>query len=53
MEWDIAAGDAVLRASGGMVQTLAGEPLVYGKPDFANPHFAAWGLVQAAAKEGL
>jgi len=53
MEWDIAAGDAVLRAAGGMVKTLAGEPLVYGKPDFANPHFAAWGLVQAAAKEGL
>ena len=44
MEWDIAAGDAVLRAAGGVVNTLAGEPLVYGKPDFANPHFAAWGL---------
>ncbi|MDD5177644.1 MAG: 3'(2'),5'-bisphosphate nucleotidase CysQ [Sterolibacterium sp.] len=44
MEWDIAAGDAVLRAAGGMVRTLAGVPLTYGKPDFANPHFAAWGL---------
>lgn len=53
MEWDIAAGDAVLRAAGGMVKTLAGEPLVYGKPDFTNPHFAAWGLVQAAARGGL
>ena len=52
MEWDIAAGDAVLRAAGGMVTTLAGEPLVYGKPDFTNPHFAAWGLVQAAASTG-
>ena len=49
MEWDIAAGDAVLRAAGGMVKTLAGEPLVYGKRDFANPHFAASGLEQAAA----
>jgi 3'(2'), 5'-bisphosphate nucleotidase len=49
MEWDIAAGDAVLRAAGGMVKTLAGDPLVYGKPGFANPHFAAWGLEQAAA----
>jgi 3'(2'), 5'-bisphosphate nucleotidase len=49
MEWDIAAGDAVLRAAGGMVKTLSGDPLVYGKPDFANPHFAAWGLDQAAA----
>jgi 3'(2'), 5'-bisphosphate nucleotidase len=44
MEWDIAAGDALLRAAGGMVKTLAGDPLMYGKPDFANPHFAAWGL---------
>lgn len=43
MEWDIAAGDAVLRAAGGMVLTLDGAPLRYGKPDFANPHFAAWG----------
>lgn len=44
MEWDIAAGDAVLRAAGGMVNTLSGDALVYGKPDFANPHFAARGL---------
>ena len=44
MEWDIAAGDAVLRAAGGMVKTLTGVPLTYGKLDFANPHFAAWGL---------
>jgi 3'(2'), 5'-bisphosphate nucleotidase len=49
MEWDIAAGDAVLRAAGGMVRTLSGEPLMYGKPDFANPHFAAWGQQPAAA----
>jgi 3'(2'), 5'-bisphosphate nucleotidase len=49
MEWDIAAGDAVLRAAGGMVKTLAGDPLVYGKPDFVNPHFSAWGLEPAAA----
>ena len=43
MEWDIAAGDAVLRAAGGRVCTLDDTPLGYGKPDFANPHFAAWG----------
>lgn len=41
MEWDIAAGDAVLRAAGGMVTTLAGAPLTYGKPGFENPHFVA------------
>ena len=49
MEWDTAAGDAVLRAAGGRVETLAGELLAYGKrnqpddTDFANPHFIALG----------
>jgi 3'(2'), 5'-bisphosphate nucleotidase len=43
MEWDIAAGDAVLRAAGGIVNTVAGPVLAYGKPGFDNPHFAAWG----------
>jgi len=41
MEWDIAAGDAVLRAAGGMVTTLTGAPLTYGKPGFENPPFVA------------
>lgn len=43
MEWDIAAGHAVLAAAGGRVDTLTGVPLRYGKPGFDNPHFAAWG----------
>ena len=43
MEWDIAAGHAVLAAAGGRVADLAGAPLRYGKPGFENPHFAAWG----------
>jgi 3'(2'), 5'-bisphosphate nucleotidase len=43
MEWDIAAGHAVLAAAGGVVQTLDGQPFLYGKPGFENPHFAAWG----------
>ncbi len=43
MEWDTAAGDAVLRAAGGSVRTLDGAPLAYGKPRFENPDFAAWG----------
>jgi 3'(2'), 5'-bisphosphate nucleotidase len=43
MEWDTAAGDAVLRAAGGRVTDLGGDPLVYGKPGFENPHFIAWG----------
>jgi len=48
MEWDIAAGDAVLRAAGGCVHELDGSPLRYGKADFANPHFAAWGTANGA-----
>jgi len=43
MEWDIAAGDAILRAAGGSVRTLDGAPLRYGKPGFANPDFVAAG----------
>ena len=43
MEWDIAAGDAVLRAAGGRVETLDGTPFTYGKVDYRNPHFAAFG----------
>lgn len=43
MEWDIAAGDAVLRAAGGEITTVAGAPFCYGKPGFENPHFVAWG----------
>ncbi|HRP94629.1 MAG TPA: 3'(2'),5'-bisphosphate nucleotidase CysQ [Rhodocyclaceae bacterium] len=43
MEWDIAAGHAVLAAAGGRVECLDGAPLRYGKTDFANPHFVARG----------
>jgi len=44
MEWDIAAGHAVLAAAGGYVSDTEGTPLRYGKPDFANPHFVARGF---------
>lgn len=44
MEWDTAAGDAVLRAAGGRVlRADDGRPLLYGKADRANPHFVAFG----------
>lgn len=43
MEWDTAAGQAVLVAAGGRVTTLDGRPFTYGKPDFRNGHFVAWG----------
>ena len=44
MEWDTAAGHAVLQAAGGQVLDLQGAPLRYGKPGFENPHFVAQGL---------
>lgn len=44
MEWDTAAGHAVLAAAGGRVTTLDGADLRYGKPGFANPHFVAQGF---------
>jgi 3'(2'),5'-bisphosphate nucleotidase len=49
MEWDTAAGDAILRAAGGMTMTADGVPLTYGnrdrpgQADFANPSFVALG----------
>jgi len=43
MEWDTAAGHAVLRFAGGTVKTVEGTDLGYGKPDFENPHFIAAG----------
>jgi 3'(2'), 5'-bisphosphate nucleotidase len=44
MEWDTAAGHAVLLAAGGQVQDLRGQALGYGKPGFENPHFLALSL---------
>ena len=44
MEWDIAAGHAVLLAAGGAVVTHDGAALCYGKDGFRNPGFIARGL---------
>lgn len=49
MQWDTAAGEAILRAAGGSVVTIEGRPLFYGRgpapgPDaFRNPSFIATG----------
>jgi 3'(2'), 5'-bisphosphate nucleotidase len=43
MEWDIAAGHAIVAAAGGSVTDLHGKELTYGKSGFDNPHFVAWG----------
>ncbi|MDB5671020.1 MAG: 3(2),5-bisphosphate nucleotidase CysQ [Alphaproteobacteria bacterium] len=51
MEWDTAAGQAILEAAGGRVMALDGDqedgPLAYRKSerDFDNPHFIAWGAL--------
>lgn len=43
MEWDTAAGDAVLRGAGGEVVGFDDHaPLAYGKPGFANSFFIAY-----------
>jgi 3'(2'), 5'-bisphosphate nucleotidase len=43
MEWDTAAGHAVLAAAGGLVVRLDDHrPLTYGKPGFENPFFLAY-----------
>lgn len=44
MEWDTAAGHAVLLAAGGSVRTLDGTDLMYGKEGLENPNFIARGL---------
>ena len=45
MEWDTAAGQAVLEAAGGHVVDAMGQRLLYGKTAEAlrNPSFIAWG----------
>jgi 3'(2'), 5'-bisphosphate nucleotidase len=51
MQWDTAAGDAILRAAGGMVVKLDGQPLPYGPNDapgaeaYKNPWFIASGSI--------
>lgn len=44
MEWDTAAGHAIVTAAGGVVTTTDGAPLLYGKVEagFLNPSFIVW-----------
>lgn len=58
MEWDTAAGHAVLVAAGGQVRTIEHGPLLYGKTKqadaaFANPWFLASGAGIAQAYNGM
>jgi 3'(2'), 5'-bisphosphate nucleotidase len=43
MEWDTAAGHAVLRYAGGRVTNTDGTEFLYAKPGFRNTDFIAWG----------
>lgn len=43
MEWDTAAGHAVVLFAGGSVTTMDGTDLLYGKPGLDNPHFVVKG----------
>lgn len=47
MEWDIAAGQALLTAAGGTVKSMqSGLPLSYNKTNLVNPHFIAKSAVE-------
>ncbi len=58
MQWDTAAGDAILRAAGGIVVTLDGRPLSYGPggepgaEGYRNPWFVAAGSVTPVPDAG-
>lgn len=54
-EWDVAAGQAVLTAAGGIVTTPEGGPLAYGRvaENFRVPAFVAWGDPAKAAATKL
>ena len=49
MEWDTAAGHAILLAAGGAMFAPDGSPFRYGKPGFLNPGFVATGGMAAPA----
>ena len=43
MEWDIAAGDAILSGAGGRITIGDSKtPISYGKPNYKNSEFIAW-----------
>ena len=50
MDWDIAAGHAVLTAAGGIVTGLDGSALKYGTPSLRIPSFLAWADPSRAQK---
>ncbi len=54
MEWDTAAGQAIIEAAGGgLVRVDTGVPLDYNRPDLRNPDFVAYAAGVDAAIVGL
>jgi 3'(2'), 5'-bisphosphate nucleotidase len=47
MEWDTAAGQAVVEGAGGLVREIAGPDLRYNRPSLTNP-----GILAAVAEPG-
>lgn len=50
MEWDVAAGDAILRAAGGVMVAGDGQPFRYGKAGYKTGTFVALGRASLAAR---
>ena len=50
MEWDTAAGHALIRAAGGEIFDLEGGVLQYGKPNLLNEGFIAYSKRLLAGK---
>jgi fructose-1,6-bisphosphatase/inositol monophosphatase family enzyme len=50
MEWDVAAGDAILRAAGGLMVAGNGAKFQYGKPGYHTGHFVALGNTSLLTK---
>lgn len=51
MEWDTAAGQAIVEAAGGSVCLPDGSPMRYGKTGWRNGDFVAWGNRDPIARE--
>ena len=50
MEWDICAAHAILKASGGTIITKEKQEMIYGKKNYKNPEFYAFGNLKSIKK---
>ena len=53
MEWDTAAGQAILRSIGGDIVDTTGNSISYGKPGFYNPNFIAYNSLWVKYVKGI